>query len=395
MLPRLRYHHLKSCRSVSVNPTKPATGVAPVAERGAVPQVSAGRRRALGLVRSFTSPLLPDDYLELINPLWSTRELRGRIERVERETPDAVTVLIKPGWEWPGHRPGQYLRLGIEVDGIHHWRAYSLTSDPERADGRIAITPKLVPEGKVSPFLFGRVRPGAIVRLGGVEGTFVLPEPLPRRLLFISAGSGITPIMSMLRSLAREGGLEDVVHLHCARTADGVIFGRELRELDMARAGYRLHERITGEHGRVTPEQLDDLCPDWRKREAFLCGPAGLLEAMSERWRSDGDAGLLHVEHFQPDARVGDGERGQGGVIRFCSSDIEASSDGEQPILLAGENAGVTLPFGCRMGICHTCVGRLRSGQVRDLRTGRVHGQSGEMLQTCVNAPEGAVEIDL
>jgi ferredoxin-NADP reductase len=366
-----------------------------MAERGAVPQVSVGRRRALGLVRSFTSPLLPDDYLELINPLWSTRELRGRIERIERETPDAVTVLIKPGWEWPGHRPGQYLRLGIEVDGIHHWRAYSLTSDPQRADGCIAITPKLVHAGKVSPFLFGRVKAGAIVRLGGVEGTFVLPEPLPERLLFISAGSGITPIMSMLRSLAREGGLEDVVHVHSARAADGVIFGRELRELDSVHGGYRLHERITGENGRVTPEELDDLCADWREREAFLCGPAGLLEAMSERWRSDGDPGQLHVEHFQPDARVGDGERGQGGVIRFCSSGIEVSSDGEQPILLAGEIAGATLPFGCRMGICHTCVGRLRSGRVRDLRTGRVHGQSGEMLQTCVNAPEGAVEIDL
>ena len=88
---------------------------------------------------------------------------------------------IKPGWAWAGHRPGQYLRLGIEVDGIHHWRAYSLTSDPGTADGFIAITPKLVEGGKVSPFLFDGVRPGAIVRLGGVEGTFVLPDPLPRR----------------------------------------------------------------------------------------------------------------------------------------------------------------------------------------------------------------------
>jgi ferredoxin-NADP reductase len=366
-----------------------------VAERGAVPRVSEGRRRVLGLVRSFTSPLLPDDYLELVNPLWSTRELRGRIERVERETPESVSVLIKPGWEWPGHRPGQYLRLGIEVDGVHHWRAYSLTSDPGRADGCIAITPKLVESGKVSPFLFNRVKPGTIVRLGGVEGTFVLPDPLPRRLLFISAGSGVTPIMSMLRSLAGERGLEDVVHVHSARRAAGVIFGVELRELDARYPGYRLHERLTGEQGRVTPEQLDSLCADWRERETFLCGPAGLLEAMSERWRLDGDPERLHVEHFQPDAHVGDGARGAGGTIHFCASDIQASSDGEQPILLAGEQAGLTLPYGCRMGICHTCVGRLRAGQVRDLRTGRVSGQPGEMLRTCINAPEGAVEIEL
>ena len=403
-----------------------------VAERGAVPQVSPTRRRALRLVRSFTSPLLPDDYLELVNPLWSTCELRGRIERIEREQGDAVTVLIKPGWEWPGHRPGQYLRLGIEVDGVHHWRAYSLTSDPGRPDGCISITPKLVRSGKVSPFLYERVRPGAIVRLGGVEGTFTLPDPLPRRLLFISAGSGITPIMSMLRSLAgqtgdgerrsrdgergirdeerrtrdgegrtRDGergdgnGLRDVVHVHSARTPDSIIFGRELRALHARHAGYRLHEWISGERGRLSAERLDELCPDWAERETYLCGPAGLLDAMSERWAEHGDPKRLHVEHFQPYAQVGEGERGTGGAIRLCRSEVDAVSDGEQPILVAGEQAGAQMPYGCRMGICHSCVGRLRSGQVRDLRTGRVHGQPGELLQTCINAPEGPVEIDL
>jgi stearoyl-CoA 9-desaturase NADPH oxidoreductase len=366
-----------------------------VPERGAVPRVPAGRRRALRLISSFTSPLVPDDYLELVNPLWSTRELRGRVERVVRETPNAVTIVIKPGWEWPGHRPGQYVRLGIEVDGVHHWRAYSLTSDPGCADGRIAITPKLVEDGKVSPFLFSRVRPGAIVRLGGVEGTFVLPEPLPERLLFISAGSGITPIMSMLRSLDARAGLRDVVHVHCARTADGVIFASELRDLARRHTSYRLRQRITSREPRVSPEELEQLCADWRERETFMCGPAGLLEAMSERWRLDGEPRRLHVERFQPNDHVGDGERGEGGLISFCSSGIVAHSDGEQPILAAGEKAGGELPYGCRMGICHSCVGRLRSGRVRDLRTGRVHGQPGELLRTCINAPEGAVEIDL
>jgi stearoyl-CoA 9-desaturase NADPH oxidoreductase len=407
-----------------------------MAERGAVPQVSAARRRALGLIRSFTSPLLPDDYLELVNPLWSTRELRGRVERIERASADAVTVLIKPSWEWPGHRPGQYLRLGIEVEGIHHWRAYSLTSDPGRPDGCIAITPKLAPSGKVSPHLCERVRPGTIVRLGGVEGTFTLPDPPPERLLFISAGSGITPIMSMLRSLAGRGSagqaggdggagkaggtgkaggagqaggtgnegngdrsgwgaLSDAVHIHSSHTAAQIAFAAELRELDARHAGYRLHEWISGERGRVGAGQLDELCPDWADRETFLCGPAGLLDAIGERWRREGDPERLHVERFQPDDHIGDGERGAGGSIRFCSSGVDAVSDGEQPILLAGERAGATLPFGCRMGICHSCVGRLRSGQVRDLRTGRVHGQPGELLRTCINAPEGAVEIEL
>ena len=129
-----------------------------------------------------------------------------------------MTVFIKPGWEWPGHEPGQYLRIGFVVDGVHHWRAYSLTSDPGRPDGCISITPKLVEEGNVSPFLVRQAQPGTIVRLGGVEGTFMLPDPLPEQLLFISAGSGITPIMSMLRDLDRRDALRDVVHLHSART---------------------------------------------------------------------------------------------------------------------------------------------------------------------------------
>src|SRR6478735_7579542 len=198
-----------------------------MAERGAQPRVPALQRRVLRAVRAFSSPLLPDDYLELINPLWSTRELRGRIESIDHETPDAATVLIKPGYQWEGHQPGQYLRIGLDIEGVRHWRAYSLTSEPERPDGCISITVKNVDEGQVSPYLVRHGRQGAIVSLGGVEGDFVLPDDPPDKLLFISAGSGITPIMSMLRSIEPR----DAVLLHSARTQDDVIFGAELRRL--------------------------------------------------------------------------------------------------------------------------------------------------------------------
>jgi ferredoxin-NADP reductase len=366
-----------------------------MAERGAVPTVPVAQRRALRVLRSFSSPLLPDDYLELINPLWSTRELRGRVERVERHVAPAATIVIRPGWEWPGHLPGQYVRLGVQVDGVFHWRAYSLTSDPARADGRIAVTPKLVPQGTVSPFLYEHVRPGTIVRLGGVEGSFVLPDPLPPRLLFISAGSGITPIMSMLRSLGSSGALTDVVHLHSDRTESSVIFAEELRLLARCHRGYRLRCRISGRDGRLTPACLEELCPDWREREAFLCGPTGLLRTLRTHWRQAGDPHRLHTEHFAPDEQLACGGHGGGGSVLFCKSGVEAHSDGTQPILLAGEQAGASLAHGCRMGICHSCVGTLRAGHVRDLRTGRVHGQPGEAVRICINAPEGPVEIDL
>jgi stearoyl-CoA 9-desaturase NADPH oxidoreductase len=365
-----------------------------MAERGARPQVPALQRRALNAVRSLFTPLLPDDYLELINPLWSTQELRGRIERVESETDDAVTVFIKPGWEWPGHEPGQYLRIGFVVDGVHHWRAYSLTSDPGRPDGLISITPKLVEEGTVTPWLVRQAQPGTIVRLSDVEGTFRLPEPLPDRVLFISAGSGITPIMSMLRDLDRRGALGDVVHLHSARTREDVIFGAALREIAARHPGFRLHEQLTGAHGRLGPEQLEGLCPDWRERETFLSGPRGLIEAVEERFEDEGRSEHLHTERFQPVVGNGGGD-GDGGTVHFRVTDCEAECGPGVSILVGGEEAGATLPFGCRMGICHTCVGRLKDGAIRDVRTGAITEASGQMIRTCINAPEGHVEIDL
>jgi ferredoxin-NADP reductase len=364
-----------------------------MAERGATPQVSPVRRKALNAIRSLFSPLLPDDYLELINPLWSTRELRGRVEQIRHETPEAATIVIRPGHEWPGHRPGQYVRVGVVVDGVFHWRAYSLTSDPAQTDRCISITPKLVEGGKVTPYLLRQARPGAVVRLGGVEGDFVLPDEVPDRLLFVSAGSGVTPIMSMLRGLDRQAGLDDVVHLHSARTEDAVIFGPELRALERKHDGMRLHLQLTGSRGRLSPADVGELCPDWREREAFVSGPGEMLDALTELWERDGDPARLHMERFQP--KLGLAEEGEGGSIRFLKSDTEVECDGGTPILVAGEEAGLELPFGCREGICHTCVGKLQSGRVRDMRNGKVYGSDGETVRTCINAPEGPVAIEL
>jgi ferredoxin-NADP reductase len=362
-----------------------------MAEVGARPKVPAGRRRALKAMRSFFTPLLPDDYLELINPLWSTQELRGRVERIERQTDDAVTVVIKPGADWDRHRPGQYLRIGVIVDGKHHWRAYSITSEP--SDDFICITPKLVPDGVVSPHLTRQLHPGTIIRLGGVEGDFTLPDPPPRRPLFISAGSGITPIMSMLRDLDRRDLLGDAVLVHSSRHADDVIFGSFLRGLDERRDGLKLHLQLTGDQGRIAPADLDELCPDWRERETFLSGPSDMLDAMEERWEAEGVRERLHMERFQP--KIGLGEEGEGGEISFLASDVKTEATGGTPILVAGEEAGLHLPYGCREGICHTCTAKLCSGRVRDLRNGNIYGSEGETIRVCISAPEGPVELDL
>jgi ferredoxin-NADP reductase len=364
-------------------------------QRGARPNVHPIQRRILGALAALSSPLLIDDYLELINPLWSTRELRGRIESIDHETHDAATVLIKPGYRWGGHEPGQYLRIGLDIEGVRHWRAYSLTSDPQRQDGLISITVKNVDDGKVSPYLVRRGRPGTIVSLGGVEGEFVLPDRLPQKLLFVSAGSGVTPIMSMLRHLDQSGELGDVVLLHSARHADEVIFGGELRALAQRHERFVLHEQLTGDNGRMGPADLDRLCPDWPERDTFISGPNEMLDDFSTHYEQAGAIERLHMERFQPKLGLGDGEEGEGGTITFLVSGTEAESDGSQPILVAGEEAGLELAYGCREGICHTCVGELRSGHVRDLRNGKVHGEEGEVIRTCIHAPEGPIEIEL
>lgn len=364
-----------------------------MAEVGAKPKVSSVRRKVMRAMSTFFTPLMPDDYLDMINPLWSTEELRGKVEKLERRTEDAVTIIIKPGADWERHKPGQYLRVGVIVDGVHHWRAYSLTSEP--SDDFISITPKLVPEGKVSPHLTTKLEPGTIVRLGGVEGDFTLPDPRPDKLLFISAGSGITPIMSMLRAIEQEGGMEDVVLVHSAHSKEDVIFGDFLEELDERSDGFRMHLQLTGDMGRIEPKDLEEICPDWREREAFHSGPTELLDSMEEWWESEGDSEKLHMERFQPKEGLGAVEEGEGGEIKFLASDVTTEADGGTPILVAGEECGLTLDYGCREGICHTCTGELKSGKVRDLRNGNVYGTEGESIRVCISAPEGPVEVDL
>jgi ferredoxin-NADP reductase len=355
------------------------------------------RRRLLDAAVWLTTPLLPEDYLGLLNPLWSSRELRGRVEAVQPETADAASLVIRPGRGWDGHQAGQYVRVGVDVEGVRHWRTYSLSSAPERADGCLTITVKAVPDGVVSPHLVRRTVPGAIVRLAGPEGRFVLPRPVPPKLLFLTAGSGITPVMGMLRSLVARGELPDAVVVHSAPTRAETIFGTELRELAARWPGLRLHEHHTRSDtgpwpGRLTLARLAETCPDWHQREVWACGPTGMLHDAEAHWRAAGLADRLRVEHFRPAVAA---SGGVGGRVRFARSGREADAGGGTPLLVVGEDAGVLMPSGCRMGICYSCVARLTSGRVRDLRTGREHGEEGEIIQTCVSAAAGAVEIDL
>lgn len=339
------------------------------------------------------NPLRPDDYLEMINPLWTTRELRGKVDRVEPEGVDAVSVFIKPGYEWGGHVPGQYLRLGVLIDGRYHWRAYSLTSDPHGEAGFITVSPKLVEGGTVSPYLVKHIEPGTVVRLSEIEGVFTLPDPVPAKMLFISAGSGITPIISMLRELDHMDQMTDVVVIHSVHSREQTMFQDTLERLDRKHSSMQLDLRVTGDRGRMKASDMDELCPDWREREAFCSGPGELLDDLREHWNTEGDPDKFHYESFQP--VIGGDAEGEGGTVRFLRSDKDVECDGGTPILAAGEEAGLDLKFGCRIGICHTCTGTVKKGRLRDLRNGEVSEPEGQAVRICVNTAEGDVEIDL
>ena len=345
-----------------------------------------------------TTPLLPDDYLHLANPLWSARELRGRILQVRRETEDSATLVIKPGWGFSfDYQPGQYIGIGLPVNGRWRWRSYSLTSSPAAAASgagsprTVTITVKAMPEGFLSAHLVDGVEPGTIVRLAAPQGNFVLPDPAPPSILFLTAGSGITPVMSMLRTLVRRNQIADIAHLHSAPTESDVMFGAELAALAADHPGYRLQVRETRAQGRLDLARLGQEVPDWRERQTWACGPEGLLNQAEKVWSSAGIGDRLHLERF---AVAKAAPAGEGGTVTFARSGRSVATDAATSLMDAGEGAGVQMPFGCRMGICQSCVVSLMDGHVRDLRTGQEH-EAGTRVQTCISSASGNCVLDI
>lgn len=352
------------------------------------------------LAARMTTPLLPDDYLHLANPLWSARELRGRVLQVRRETEDSATLVIKPGWGFNfDYQPGQYIGIGLLMDGRWRWRSYSLTSAPATtASGSgsgsartVAITVKAMPEGFLSTHLVAGVEPGTVVRLAAPQGNFVLPDPAPASILFLTAGSGITPVMSMLRTLVRRNQIGDITHLHSAPTESHVMFGTELAALGADHPGYRLRLRETRTQGRLDLSALDSDVPDWRERQTWACGPEGLLTQAERVWSAAGITERLHLERFAVSKAA---PAGAGGTVTFAQSGRTVAADAATSLMDAGEGVGVQMPFGCRMGICQSCVVGLVQGHVRDLRTGQEH-DPGTRVQTCISAASGDCVLDI
>jgi len=238
-----------------------------------------------------------------------------------------------------------------------------------------------------------------MVQLAQPEGEFVLPTPLPRKLLLVTAGSGITPVIGMLRNLfsRRVPPSADITLVHVNVSQDAAIFRDELRALGAA-GHIRLVERFDDRDGILDVAELPALVPDVDERLVYACGPAGLLDAL-ETWTADKGI-TLTTERFRPTLLVTELDGETGGTVTF-SDGRTVEADGATPILDAAEGAGVLMPSGCRMGICMGCVIPLRAGAVRDLRNGAVTfavpgevGPGGVPIQTCINAAASDCTID-
>ena len=354
---------------------------------------------------AFAYPLSASHYIELVNPLWVSHSMQARIEAVWDETATARTITLRPGNNWRSFKPGQHLRVGIPIGGRHFTRTYSISSVPEADDGCFTITVKAIPNGFVSNHIVRQLKVGDYIPIGIPQGDFYLPDAQPVKPLFITAGSGITPIMSMLRTLDKEQRFPDTKHIHYAPQSYDVIFGQELKAFEKKYGRYSLtciYTRAPGEEQteeglkaqHFSQAQLESICPDWRERDVYACGPQPLLDALEAFWEANGLRRQLHTERFRASLATSH-VIGQKGTVTFAQSTTKVESDGQINLLRLAEDNGLNPAHGCRMGICHGCDAKLLEGCVRDLRTNELLNEAGQIIQICVCSAVGDAVIDV
>jgi ferredoxin-NADP reductase len=345
------------------------------------------RVRRSPLLELLTGPHGVDRYTELVDPTWTVGEARAKVVAVRRQTPRSVTLTLEPNRAFTGFRAGQHINLTVEINGRRRTRCYSPASSESAR--YIEITVGRHDGGLVSTYLCDHARPGMVVGLDSVGGDFVLPAIRPRRILFVSGGSGITPVMSMLRTLRADGFEGEIAFVHYARSPEEACYADELAAMTGVRV---LHGYTRGGDGDLAgyfdADHLATAMPEPGDNTAvFVCGPPALVEAVRTHCPE------AKSESFVPPVLTVPAEAA-GGRISFTDSGVQATDDG-RPLLQQAEDAGLTAESGCRMGICHTCTRRKTRGAVKNLITGAVSTADDEDVQICVTAPVGDVEIAL
>lgn len=369
-------------------------------------------RRSFGLIKlveAMATPHAVDRYLELVAPMATVRELRAEVTSVHRTTADSITLTLRPTRQWAGFAAGQFVQIGVVIDGVRHTRCYSPCDAQSRADGRIELTVKAHPGGLVSRHLHEHARKGLVVDLSQAAGDFRLPDERPDKVLFISGGSGITPVLSMLRTLAEEGFAGPITFLHYANREADVAQLAELRRIADERPNVRLVLAYTAAadpdagagvadadaggdlRGHFGPEHLDAAAPWHATAQTYLCGPPGLMKSVAALYAERELADRLHTEDFAPAVAVDENATGE---LSFAVARRAAQNSGAS-ILEQAEAAGLAPAHGCRMGICFSCTAVKRSGCTRNILTGELASDPDQQIQLCVNVPVGDVSIEI
>lgn len=369
------------------------------------------------IARTLLAPDALDFWTSRLRPSWSWDRPLARIVARQAESSDSFTLLLQPNRHWRGFLPGQHLNISAEIDGTRVTRSYSL-SDAPRADGRIAITVKAMPGGKLSQHLCHTAQIGDVLALGPAFGEMTLPKTAEGAWLFLAAGSGITPLMAMVRAQAALGMPVPLTLIYWARTRDELCFVEELRALAASQPNFRVdfvltrdvqaNDADTGDadtgdvrHGRIDAPSLSMLAPDLHQRRVFACGPDGFVAAA--RALAADRAAVLQCEAFQSEAftpppRVvfeDDGEAPRHVQITLTKSGRTLDVPRGTSLLTALEDAGLKPASGCRMGICNTCACGKRAGTTRHLHTGDIQHEPVSALRLCVNSAGSDLILDL
>ena len=339
-----------------------------------------------------------DPLLERINPMWVQEYTPARVEQVLSETRDTQTLVLKPARRWTGFRAGQHVNVCVDIDGVRHNRTFSLSSSPLlwQEQGLVTLTIKRLPGGLVTNWVHDHLRTGAIIGIGEAFGDFLIPEPA-QPVLFIAGGSGITPVLSQIETMAASDYRAPVTLLYFVRTTDDIIAQERLLALEARYSALTLQIIATNEskEPRYLHDRDLDAVPGIKARQVYLCGPRGLMDLaqdlLRERGFSDAD---IHSTFFSV-AQADLGQETLGGEIQFEGSQLEVSSEGDATLLEIAEAAGLTPRYGCRMGICHQCSCRKTTGTVINRLTGQASSPGEENVQLCISVPRGPVSLDL
>lgn len=307
-----------------------------------------------------------------------------RIREIRPETPDAYSLILEKPASGFEYLPGQYLTLRVEIDGQKYPRAYSLSSSPY-LDTHLQVTIKRLPGGIVSSYIWQHLRAGDTIEVFPPLGNFTV-QPQPGRAIqyvFIAAGSGITPILSMVRSLLFAEPKSRLLLLYGSRDQEHIIFRQKLDELQ-AQYGERIEVLHTlsrplpgweGRVGRLSPEWLIEELNRVRRRllpiEAYLCGPSDMMAMAIETLQQQRlPKEKIHTEYFTaplPESVVTDlstPSQEALATIRLDGKTYQVRVKPGQALLHAAQEAGLDPPYACEEGICCTCRAKLFKGQV-------------------------------